>query len=107
MAHVGITVTEPRGLPFPPFPQQLSMLPHVQLLPKGHDGAQPILHIRRTVLQSAEIKTPVKPEPESPPLVVNIVTVCPIYLYISSTRELTQLSIIIASLMNFGVGIAF
>ena len=47
----------------------------VQLLPRGQDGAQPMLQRSFTVLQSAEIKTPVNPEPERPPLVVKIVTV--------------------------------
>jgi hypothetical protein len=89
--------------PNPPKPPKLLLIPQgdkpfTQLLPIGHEGAQPMLQRSFTLLQSAEINTPVNPAPESPPLVVNIVTVCPTYLRISSMIELLKLSMIIASL---------
>jgi len=80
IAHVGITHTAPNGLPSKK-PTSLSIpvlvIISVQVLPIGHAGGAPISASKRTQLQSTVNKTPVKPLPDNPPLVVKIVTVCP------------------------------
>lgn len=74
--------TEPSGLN--PFPLQRPLLQrssrsslHTHELPIGHAGAAPMLQSNLMLLQSTDSNTPVKPLPESPPLVVNTVTVRP------------------------------
>ena len=80
--QVGITQTAPRGLPIKP-PNSLSTIPtgvitSVQVLPIGQAGGAPMSANKRTQWQSAVKRTPVKPLPDRPPLVVKIVTVWPI-----------------------------
>ena len=92
IAQVGITQTAPRGLPQKK-PSSLSkprgVMTSVQAEPTGHAGGAPISAKSLTQWQSAESNTPVKPLPESPPLVVKMVTVWPICLNMLSTRCLT------------------
>jgi len=89
MAQVGITHTAPSGLPQKK-PSSLSMpcgvITSVHALPTGQAGGAPMSARSRTQLQSTDSNTPVNPLPDSPPLVVNMVTVWPIYLNIVSTR---------------------
>jgi len=91
IAQVGITHTAPNGFPSKK-PTSLSMpvlvKTSVQVLPIGHAGGAPMSASKRTQLQSTVKSTPVKPLPDNPPLVVKIVTVCPMWRHILSTRQL-------------------
>jgi len=99
MLLVGITQSEPKGLPQVPFPDPQKPfpnpkpLPHLpkspspqQALPTGQAGGRPMLVSRRIQLQSMLIRTPVKPHPDTPPLSVKTVTVQPIYRHKSSLQ---------------------
>lgn len=90
----------PQPLPQLPLPQLLPQLPKLPPLlkpllfpqlpqqgpPIGQAGGAPISVISLTLPSQMPASTPVKPQPEAPPLVVKIVTVLPIYLCKLSTK---------------------
>jgi hypothetical protein len=87
LAQIGITHTAPSGLPQKP-PMSLftpiGVIVSQQELPIGQAGGAPMSARSLTQSQSADNKTPLNPLPESPPLVVKIVTVWPMCLHMLS-----------------------
>ena len=88
--QIGISVIEPSQPPQagPGLQLQPPMGP-VQQLPSGQEGGNPMDVISLTTDGSTATNTPVKPEPDKPPLVVKIVTVLPIYLTRLSNKKST------------------